>query len=227
MSEFSKEKIRTSIVIGIGAILLLWIILSERLFFEAKVYGLFGVVTILGLFAFQYFWKNSRKKESLDKAYFGVSNHWVRGILIGIGFALLFLLLTKVKFFGSVAQLITPTLSLASAGATFIVVFGLAPIFEENGVTATLLSYLNLYMPFWLSVVLKGFFFASIHYYAYVIIAHTTLVNALGAFIGAGIFGMGTAVLAKYVGLEASQSAHSTFNGISFINAFQLLVIAP
>ena len=226
--DFNKERIRTSIIIGLASLLILYIVLSERMFFEAKVYGAFGLLTLVGLFIFNWFWKKSKRKESLSNAYFGINTHWIRGIGIGALASVVFILLTRIRIFSSVSTLITPSLALSSVGATFIVIFFLAPIFEEVGTTGTLLSFFNLYIPFWASAILKGLIFAILHWYAYVVLSGAgSLVYALGALTGAFVFGIMTSYLAKYQGLESSFIAHAIFNGFSFLTAYQLLTIAP
>lgn len=221
---FRKEQIRTAVIISIGFIFLFYILFKEKYFFEAKVYGAMGIFTILSLLVYKSLWKKSQSKESLDNAYLGVDKKWISGIFIGLASALGFIVLTQIKIFGSVAQLITPSIPLSLSASAIVVIF-LAPIFEELSLTASLTSIFKLYMPFWLSAILKGVFFSAIHYYAYVIVAHTTLQYALGAFIGAGMFGIMSAYLAKYFGIEASIAGHFGFNFYNFNSVFKLLTV--
>lgn len=223
-SEFHKEKIRTSILIGIGFLILLFILFRERLFFEAKVYGAFGILSVIGLMSFRYVWKRSPHKEPLNRAYIGIDGKPLTGIFIGLAFSAMFIILTQIKVFAGIAQLITPTIPLSLTGSAIVVIL-LAPIFEEFFFTATIASYLNLYLPFWVSAVLKGIIFAGAHYYAYVVIAHTTLANSVGSFIGAGIFGFLSAYLGKKFGIEASQAGHFGFNAWNFNTVFHLLTV--
>lgn len=230
MSDFSKEKIRTGVIIAIIAILLAYIVLSERLFFEAKVYGAFFALTILGLFGFNYFYKKSSKKESIDKAYFGISDHWIKGIFAGAIFSAIFLIITQIKFLSTTAQLLVPQIGLAvglSITGSFAVLVLIAPQSEES-FFKTILSYLNLTrLPFFVIAILTGLLFSSAHFYSYIISANTTLQYALGAFVGAFVFGTGTCYMAKYFGLESSITAHLIFNFVAFNSATHLLAIAP
>ncbi len=222
--DFNKERVRTAIILFLGFLVLLFLLIKEQSFFEAKVYGAMGIFSILILFAFPFLWKHSKRKESLEKAYIGISNKPFRGIFIGIAFAAVFIIITQIKFFGSVAQLITPSIPLSLSALGFVVIL-IAPLFEEFAFTTSFSSLLQLYMPFWVVAIIKGAFFSAVHFFAFVIVAGSSLENAAGAFIGAGIFGISSAYIGKYFGVEASQTGHGTFNLYNFNNVFHVLTV--
>jgi len=223
-NKFDKERTRTLVLIVIGFLLLLYIIVSEKLFFEAKVYGALFLLSILTIFAFPYLWKHSAKKESLEESYIGVNKKIFIGIFIGVVSALLFLILTRIEFFSSVANLITPTIPLSLFGSGVVVIL-IAGLIESLFYLGSLLSVLNLYMPFWISAILQSIIFVFSHYYSYVIVAHTTLLFAFGAFFGAFVFGLMSAYLAKYFGIQSAIVSHMVFNAVTFLSTYQLLSI--
>jgi membrane protease YdiL (CAAX protease family) len=126
----------------------------------------------------------------------------------------------------SAAQILVPSIPLSVAGSLVVVTL-CAGVFEELFFTGTVLSYLDLYLPFSVSSIGKGILFSLAHIYAYVVLTQSTLPLMAGAFLGAMIFGIGTAYLGKHYGIETSIASHVFFNFIVFNTAYHLLAIAP
>lgn len=223
-TALNKEKQRTVILALVG-LAMIFVLLSVKLFFEGIVYLSMLVLGIIGMMAFHYFVIKSKVKASPEKSFYGVSKKPVRGILIGILFGIGFLLLTKVKFFGTVLSFALPSLPLSISGQAWTVI-AVAPICEEIFFTMIVLSYLDLFLPLGIALILKGIAFSVSHTYAYVVLGSSSVPSIIGAFIGAGLFGIIAGYLGYKYGLEASVSSHSFMNSVNWINYAGLFSVA-
>jgi len=214
--KYTKEVISTFVLwligaVGVGALLLF----PDKLYFEAIVYTIMLMIVLTFLVNFKQISKYAsyKPKRKAHKKLFGVGDRPIRGVFLGLVFGILFLVLTKVKIFGAITlSMAVPTLPLALSGQGFVVSI-LAPAIETAFFCVFLLSALNLFFPFWISVLIRSGVFASFHFFAYVVYGGSTVASVIGAFIGAFVFGIVGSILALYIGAEADASAHAFFNG--------------
>lgn len=222
-TEMQKEELRTFVLIFV-TLITIGMILLAKMFFEGVVYLTFLVIGIVIMFSFNRVFKLSGKKGDSSKRFYGISNRWILGSLIGILAGIGFLLLTKVKIFGVIITMITPSAPL-SIGSQGIVVCLIAPLAETIFFTCCILSILHLFMPLFLAIPLKMIIFSSYHYWAYVIVAGNTLESVIGSFIGAGIFALIGSLLAVYWGAEADATAHGVFNSWNFNSLYHVFSV--
>lgn len=222
-SEITKEQLRTFVLIFTVGILV-GLVLLAKYFFEGIVYTFMLIFAITILIAFPTIMKFAGIRGEPSNKLYGVGKNWIRGIFIGLGVGILFLILTKIKIFGAVLQMAVPTLPLSLTGQGTVVI-GIAPLAEEAFFTMAILSVLGLFMPFWLAAILKAVAFSSYHYFAYVVYGGSSISSVVGAFVGAALFGFVSAYIAKYVGLEGSATAHGFFNFWNFNEAFHIFSV--
>ena len=118
-----------------------------------------------------------------------------------------------------------PNLPQATEGERIITVGIFAPFGEELWFRAIVYPILNTLMGFLLAMILSAIIFALFHAYAYAGgLSPEQLLNAQGAFIGAGIFGIVAVLLVKMrKSFLAPLIAHSMFN--IFLVARQFVVV--
>lgn len=226
--KYSKEFIRTFALwvvgaVGVGALLLF----PDKLYFEAIVYTIMLMISLTFLINFKQLSKYAiyKPKRKAHQKLFGVGDHWVRGVFLGLVFGVGFLILTRVKLFGAITlNMAIPTLPLALSGQGFVVTV-IAPVVETLFFGVFLFSALSLFFSLWVSIILRSSLFASFHYFAYVLYGSATVASVIGAFVGAFVFGIVGSLLSVYIGSEADASAHAFFNGWNWNDIYKVFSI--
>jgi len=221
MDKLKGEQKRTFILIMIAFFIVTAIILGKY-FFEGAVYLTMLIVGIIFLISFkQVLGFFGVKVKPSDKLY-GVSDNPIRGVFIGLAFGGVFLILTSIKIFNVAISMTLPSLPLSLLG-NGIIVSVVAPICEEIFFTMVLFSVLGLFLPTLWSAIIKGAVFSAFHIGAYLVGSEPSAM--VGAFVGAGVFGVMGCYLAKYGGLESTITGHAIFNLINFNKVYHIFSV--
>lgn len=208
--------------VGVAGLLLF----PDKLYFEAIAYSIMAMISITGVANFSAIaqFATYDKSRPLDKKLYGVGQNPIFGLVIGVVFGVLFLIITKIKIF-AVLTMAIPTLPLALSGQGWVVTY-IAPVIETLFFGVFYLSLLNLFMPFWLAIIIRGVTFSAFHYWAYVVIGSSTVSSIFGAFVGAFAFSIMGSFLCLFIGAEADASAHGFFNFWQWNSVYHVLSVA-
>lgn len=166
----------------------------------------------------------NKANRTLSEKLYGVEERPITNFLVGIIFAIGFVILSSVKAF-SIINLAIP-LDLPFALSTNALIILLVSWVCETAFFIMLFSILALFMPLLWAIILKGIFFMFYHYYSYVELSSSTISNTAGAFIGAFIFAVLGGYLVYKYGMQCEGGCHFGINAWNYNEVFGLLTIA-
>lgn len=186
-----KQEFKNVAVLLVIVILITLFVLTN---IDQRVGIIFFSFGVLGLIIFL----NADKFKGLINKMIGIeflgNTDWLQDLATGILFGLLFIIIKNV--FPQVSIGIPAVDVLAVSGITFFSTIILAPIIEEivfRGVIQGFLRFVGL--PLLIAILLTSFGFSITHYTAYTVGGYVSNVNT---FVGAGLFGLFSSILATW-----------------------------
>ena len=204
MSLRTRSRNRAMVLIVFAIFALLWVLINEGKFFTASI--IYGVMSVF-LFLFYLNWNKFGKPSDLV----GIDDNWVTDSFWGFLLAVGFIILGEISpFIGTIG--IPQVQSIAETFGRFLIIVIVAPIMEELLFRDVILDFFDrkgVNFPFFVAALISSGLFSLYHLTAY----GSSLIDAGGSFLSAGIAGMGFAYLRKYTNSNIGNIiAHATLN---------------